>query len=549
MTRICACFLLTLRRGTAVTLLALVALAAAAPAMGQGRDSTVAAPESLAQVVQPEAADAAAEVTNTAAPAEAPPPVFLVVPFVVMLLLIATGPVLYPHHWHKRYPAYALGLGLLVSAYYLAVLRDGTPILHAVEEYMAFIALLAALFVASGGILIQTDFAGTPRANTLLLLFGAVIANLIGTTGASMLLIRPFLRLNAGRIRPYHIAFFIFLVSNVGGALTPIGDPPLFLGFLRGVPFFWPLQHIWYIWLPTVLLIAAVFYVVDRRNHRAAARAVVPESEQYAESEEQPAPASLDVDVPTTLPGANRINVVGKRGLVWLALVIAAVFVDPNVLPGIVPDLHALHVPFGVREILLFGIAFAAYKTADRRALAGNGFTFEPIREVAWLFIGIFLTMQPALKLIALASTEHAAALTPTHFYFGTGVLSSVLDNAPTYLSFLAAAMAKFGLNIDSLEAVRTMATGTADGTSWHYVQAISVAAVFWGAMTYIGNGPNFMVKSIAEASDVEAPSFFGYIVRYAIPVLLPIYLLVWLVFFSGWIVPLAGPVAPILNP
>ena len=195
-----------------------------------------------------------------------PPPVWLVIPFVVLLLMIATGPLFYPHFWHHHYPKVAIALGALVAAYYLIGMGDITPIEHAALEYFAFIALLGSLFVASGCILIKTDFAGTPKANTTLLFVGAVISNFIGTTGASMLLIRPYMRLNAGRLKAYHIIFFIFTVSNVGGALTPIGDPPLFLGFLRGVPFFWTVINLWQIWLPTILLILAVFYVIDGRN-------------------------------------------------------------------------------------------------------------------------------------------------------------------------------------------------------------------------------------------------------------------------------------------
>ena len=481
--------------------------------------------------------DRAAAVSQVAPPAvEAPaataPPAWLVVPFVVLLLMIATGPLFYAEFWHHHYPKVAVGLGLLVAAYYLFVLRDGASVHHALAEYGSFIALLAALFVASGGILIETDFAGTPRANTILLVAGAVLANLIGTTGASMLLIRPYLRLNAGRIRPYHIVFFIFIVSNVGGSLTPIGDPPLFLGFLRGVPFFWTVEHLWYIWLPAVVFLAAVFYVVDRRNTKKSAREVVPE--EWLEDDL----TATEADAATTIPGPTRFRIVGGRNFAWLAAVIACVFVDPTVTAA-VPDLvRDYHLPLGLREMLMLGIAFLAYRTADPLALRGNGFTFAPIKEVAWLFVGIFLTMQPALKLIGVFAQQNASALTLNHFYFGTGMLSGVLDNAPTYVSFLAAAMAKFGLSIDSVAQVREMAAGTVPGAleSWHYVQAISIASVFWGAFTYIGNGPNFMVKSIADDAGIETPSFFGYVFRYAIPVLLPLYLLTWLIFFCGWI-------------
>lgn len=473
--------------------------------------------------VAPFARAASAQALDEAAH-RAEPPGFLVLPFVALLAMIATGPLFYPHHWHRHYPKYAVGLGALVALYYLFALGASAPLVHAASEYLSFIALLAALFVASGTILVKTNFAGTPRVNTALLAVGAVLSNLIGTTGASMLLVRPYLRLNRGRIRPYHVVFFIFVVSNVGGALTPIGDPPLFLGFLRGVPFFWTVAHVWYIWLPTVLALLAVFYVMDRRNTAESVRAEVP-SDPDAEPGEHTALRRV--------PTRAHVAVEGKVGFVWLALAIACVFLDPGVAAW-VPDLPALTgVPFGVREVLLFGICAAAYRTANREALAGNDFSFGPIKEVAWLFVGIFLTMQPALELIRLFAITHADGLDATMFYFGTGLLSAVLDNAPTYLSFLSAAMGKFGLDVNDPAAVALFAAphvGAAE--TQHYLQAISVAAVFWGAVTYIGNGPNFMVKAIAESAGVETPSFVGYVVRYALPVLIPVYLLVWLVFF-----------------
>ena len=525
-------------------LLAVLTFLAPAPALAQDATPADSAVQQAPAVPQGHGTLSAVPVDTTAEVAHAPvrhgatPPVWLVVPFVLLLGMIATGPLFYPDFWHHHYPKVALGLGLLVAAYYLIVLRDGTAVHHAAAEYLSFISLLAALFVASGGILIETDYAGTPRNNVLLLVAGAVVANLIGTTGASMLFIRPFLRLNAGRIRPYHIVFFIFMVSNIGGALTPIGDPPLFLGFLRGVPFFWTVEHLWYIWLPAVAFLATVFYFVDRRNTARSAREVLPE--EWMEDDL----TAREADAVTAIPGPTRFRIVGGRNFAWLAATIACVFLDPNVIAG-VPDLvRDFHLPLGLREILMLAIAYGAYKTADRRALDGNGFTFAPIKEVAWLFVGIFLTMQPALTLIGAFAQTNASALSINHFYFGTGMLSGVLDNAPTYVSFLAAAMAKFGLSIDSVAQVKEMAAGTVPGAleSWHYVQAISIASVFWGALTYIGNGPNFMVKSIADDAGLETPSFFGYVVRYAIPVLVPLYLLTWLIFFSGWVINLHRP-------
>ena len=488
------------------------------------------------------------------------PPLWLVIPFAALLLMIATGPLFYPHFWHHHYPKVAIALGALVAAYYLLVLRSSTPILHAAEEYFAFIALLGSLYVASGCILIKTDFAGTPRANSALLFVGAVLSNFIGTTGASMLLIRPFMRLNAGRLKAYHIIFFIFIVSNVGGALTPIGDPPLFLGFLRGVPFFWTVTHIWYIWLPTVLILLGVFYVFDLRNTEQSLRggaeargidlepgalpgaAVVPEAPGVEDVADVHTPGEVEVPMGGA-PIRRELEIEGKVGFAWLAVVIAAVFIDPKVIPaleGTPIDLHHFGAPFGIREVIMGAVAFLAYKTARREILESNDFNFEPIKEVGYLFIGIFLTMQPALTLIGAFAAGNAEALGVNAFYFGTGVLSGVLDNAPTYVSFLSAAMGKFGSDVNVPEMVRAFAIpgeGTPLATTF-YLQAISVAAVFWGALTYIGNGPNFMVKAIAESSGVETPSFVGYMVKYSLPILVPIYVLVWFVFFSGYVVP-----------
>ena len=489
------------------------------------------------------------------------PPVWLVIPFVVLLLMIATGPLFYPHFWHHHYPKVAIGLGAVVAAFYFAFLRgDGqivpTPVLHAAEEYFSFIALLGALFVASGTILIKTDFPGTPKNNAILLFAGAVLSNFIGTTGASMLLIRPFMRLNAGRLQPYHIIFFIFIVSNVGGALTPIGDPPLFLGFLRGVPFFWTVTHIWYIWLPTILAILAVFWVFDARNKDESIRETAEDAGRDVEPGEVPGARvvpeaqgiedvsevhgdELEVDLGgrgTTNP--KQLEIEGKTGFLWLAVVIASVFLDPNIFSW-VPDLHEIaHVPFGIREVIMFGVCVLAFKTANPAALKGNDFNFEPIKEVGYLFIGIFLTMQPALTLIGEWASANADSIGVTTFYFGTGILSGVLDNAPTYVSFLSAAMGKFGADVNVPAMVSDFANGTTLPAETFYLQAISVAAVFFGALTYIGNGPNFMVKAIAESSGAQTPSFVAYIVKYSLPILIPIYVVVWLVFFSGYVLP-----------
>ncbi|MFZ1288651.1 MAG: sodium:proton antiporter [Melioribacteraceae bacterium] len=426
------------------------------------------------------------------------PETFMVIPFIVLLLMIATGPLFYHHFWEHHYPKVSIILGLITVTYYLLVLGDTHSLLHTLTEYLAFIALLASLFVASGGILIKIDKKSTPMVNSAILLFGAVIANLIGTTGASMLLIRPFIKINRKRIRPYQFIFFIFLVSNIGGALTPIGDPPLFLGFLRGVDFFWFFGHIWYIWLLTVLLVLCIFYFIDSKN------IAENDNEKYS----------------------GKIEFKGLKNVGFLLIILISVFIDPAIIP-LVPSLSPL--PFGIREIIMFSIVYLSYKYADEEILKSNEFDFEPIKEVAFLFVGIFATMIPALQLIAHEANVLGDQLVPGIFYWATGSLSAFLDNAPTFLNFLSAAMGKFGLDVNVGEQVHELSI-----TYPIYLSAISVGAVFFGAMSYIGNGPNFMVKSICERSGIKMPSFFAYMVKYSIPVLLPVFALVWLLFYLG---------------
>lgn len=439
-------------------------------------------------------------------------PGWLVIPFVTLLLMIATGPLFYEHFWHHNYPKIAVGLAVIVVLYYLFVLHNVHNPVHALAEYVQFIALLASLFIASGGILIEVDKKSTPLANVLLLIVGALISNLIGTTGASMLLIRPFIRLNKDNIQPYHIIFFIFMVSNVGGSLTPIGDPPLFLGFLKGVPFFWTLEHNWPAWILALTILSILFYTVDRKMGKSAD---IPESDDE-------------------ITYSNKITLTGTRNFLWLLVIIISVFLDPNVLEW-VPAIHYDGQKFSfIRETIMFAVAYLSFRFADKKALKGNEFNFEPIREVAFIFIGIFGTMMPALELVGTfaQSEEGAAMITYNTLYWGTGLLSGFLDNAPTYLNFLAAAMASQGAEINIIQQVKDFALGNYLNSSFE-LMAISIASVFFGAMTYIGNGPNFMVKSIAEQSGIKMPSFFGYILRFSIPILLPILFITWLVFFA----------------
>ncbi|MEQ8626639.1 sodium:proton antiporter [Ekhidna sp.] len=438
-----------------------------------------------------------------------------VIPFVLLLLMIATGPLFYPHFWHKSYPVISVILAFLVCTYYLFYLGNFHSPVHSTAEYIQFIALLTGLFVASGGILIVVDKKAKPRTNVIILAIGAVIANIIGTTGASMLLIRPFIRLNSNRIKPYHIVFFIFIVSNVGGSLTPIGDPPLFLGFLKGIPFEWTLIHNFVPWVIACIILLIFFYFFDIRNKADYAKMRGEEDE---------------IKTPT-----GQVSLKGRRNFLWLAVVVGAVFLDPNVFEW-VPGIEYEGQKFSyIREIIMLLAALGSYQFSDLQAIQGNEFSFEPIREVAFLFIGIFFTMMPALELVSefAQSPQGEKLISPSTLYWGTGVLSGFLDNAPTYVNFLTASMASVGADVNKIQEVIAFANNEYR-ESLLSLMAISLGAVFFGAFTYIGNGPNFMVKSIAEQVGIKMPSFFSYIIKYSIPILLPMLIIIWLIFFMG---------------
>ena len=426
------------------------------------------------------------------------PSVWLVTPFAVLLLAMALMPFIHRHHWENHYPKIAIGLGLITTLYYVGVLHNPGRMVTTAVDYLGFIALIGALYVVAGGIHINLTGRATPALNTGLLAIGAVLANFVGTTGASILLIRPFLRINQNRVAPYHVVFFIFIVSNTGGALTPIGDPPLFLGYLKGVPFFWLITtpQILSAWLLTVGLLLGLFFIIDRWHYR-------------------PEPA---------IP--NRLELTGTPNFIWLAVIIGLVLAQKANWLQALGNEHAVMTLVAGAMLL---VAAVAHRSANRAALQKNKFTFAPLREVAFLFAGIFATMVPALDLLE----KHAGAIgitTIRQFYWGTGLLSSVLDNAPTYLNFLTAA---FGLHHLTPDAPADMARMLSQPALAQYLIAISLGAVFFGAATYIGNGPNFMVKSIAESSGVKCPSFFGYVGKYALPILLPILALVGWLFLS----------------
>jgi Na+/H+ antiporter NhaD/arsenite permease-like protein len=417
-------------------------------------------------------------------PHGATPGPWMMIPFAVMLLAIALMPFINPLWWEHHYPKVSVALGLFTAGYYILVLRNPGHMLEVAHEYLSFIALIGSLFVVAGGIHIRVRGEATPWRNTIFLAVGGVLANFIGTTGAAMLMIRPWIRMNKYRVTGFHIVFFIFIVANVGGALTPIGDPPLFLGYLKGVPFFWSVMHLWPAWLFAMGGLLLIFFLLDWRNFRRA-----PEVVRELET------------------GYEKFRVDGKRSFVFIAVVIAAVFL-----------------PSPWRELLMVAAAVAAFLVTPAPIHVSNHFTFGPIKEVAWLFFGIFGTMVPALDYLQ-ANAGRFGIDTPMEFYFLTGFLSSFLDNAPTYLTFLAMALGQRDLSLKETADLVTFSAAYVP-----ILTAISLGAVFFGAATYIGNGPNFMVKAIAEHAKIRTPSFFRYILVFTLPVLLPVLVL------AGWI-------------
>jgi len=415
-------------------------------------------------------------------------PLWSVVPFAGLLLSIALLPLFAPSLWARHYAKVCLAFGVPVAGFFLQ--RAPAELLHTVLEYASFLILLASLFTISGGILLRGTLRGSAGLNCAILAVGAVLANVFGTTGASMLLIRPLLRANAGRHRKAHVVvFFIFVVANIGGALSPIGDPPLFLGYLRGVPFFWTLRAMGLLWAVACALVIGVFYLADRRAFALDAAADGGPGAMSSDAAREVAPAAR---VPLSIEGLINLPLLG--------VVIGAVFL-----------------PTPWREMAMAGAAVVSAWKTPAKVRAENEFTWYPIEEVAILFAGIFATMIPALLILKARGAE-LGVVTPAHFFWATGALSSFLDNAPTYLTFFSLAQGLGG-------------TQTVAGVSAPVLQAIGAGAVFMGANSYIGNAPNFMVKAIAEEAGVRMPSFFGYM-AWSCGILLPIFALLTLLFF-----------------
>ena len=444
-------------------------------------------------------------------------PIWLCIPFAGLLLCIALLPLIRPKWWEEHQglvsAAWIAAMAVTFCLVYGAGKTAETVLECIVNDYLTFIVLLFGLFCVSGNITMEGDFAGSPRVNVGLLAMGTLLASCIGTTGASMLMVRPVIKMNAWRKRKKHImVFFIFMVSNMGGCLTPIGDPPLLMGFMRGVPFFWSLKLLPVLLLNMVILLF-VFYHLDKRAYR----------KDIAQGRKP------DISKPYT-----EFRIDGLHNLLFIVMIVAAV-----ILSGLLPTTAAFQDAAGnVRGIHLLGevvftypamieialillAAFLSFRTTRKSIRKRNHFTWGPIREVAVLFIGIFITMQPALMLLKTVGPDLGISQ-PWQMFWSTGLLSSFLDNTPTYLVFLTTA-GTLGFTGGIATSLGTVPAGV--------LAAISCGAVFMGANTYIGNAPNFMVKSISEENGVLMPSFFGYIL-WSVVFLVPVFLIDTIAFF-----------------
>ncbi|UCF82739.1 MAG: sodium:proton antiporter [Desulfobacteraceae bacterium] len=441
-------------------------------------------------------------------------PLWSCIPFACMLLSIALFPLLAPRFWHHHFGKVSAFWAVSLGLPFLIVYRGAAmyEILHIIlADYVPFIILLWALFTVSGGILLRGTLRGTPIVNTVIILIGTVLASWMGTTGAAMLLIRPFLRANDYRKnRTFMVVFFIFLVANIGGSLTPLGDPPLFLGFLHGVSFFWTFKIFPHM-LFTAILLLVIYFVLDSYYYKKEGLTSAPQEEGVKE--------------PLKLEGIHNFLFLG--GVVGSVLMSGMVDWDEINTFGI----HRA-VQDWVRDGLLVLMGILSLVTTSKKLREDNEFTWFPIIEVAYLFIGIFITMVPCLLLLKAGVKGElgfliAAVKEPVHYFWVTGILSSFLDNAPTYLTFFNTALGSFYPGMTEAQAVPLLMTENAI-----FLKAISAGAVFFGANTYIGNAPNFMVRSIAEEAGTPMPSFFGYMLKYSIVYLVPVFVVVTLIFF-----------------
>ncbi|PKN37968.1 MAG: sodium:proton antiporter [Deltaproteobacteria bacterium HGW-Deltaproteobacteria-2] len=439
-------------------------------------------------------------------------PLWSVLPFVGILLSIALIPLAFPHFWHNHFPKVSFFWALVFAIPFIYFFKETAlrEIAHIVIiDYIPFILLLGSLYIVSGGIYIKGTLKGTPAVNSIILLIGTLLASIIGTTGASMLLIRPILRSNSWRVYKVHtIVFFIFLVSNIGGSLTPLGDPPLFLGFLHGVPFFWTMKILPEMAFASIVLLF-LYFILDSHYYKKEILTAVPDSEQ------------------------EPVKIEGSHNFIFLLGIIGAVLFSGNVklgqinFFGISQTIENL-----IKDAILILMGIASLISTRQVIHKNNEFNWAPILEVAYLFAGIFVTIIPALAILKAGENGALHWLiksvdSPAQYFWTVGILSSFLDNAPTYLTFFNSILGEFYPGIPEASAVALLIVEKIP-----YLAAISVGAVFMGANTYIGNAPNFMVKSIAEEAGVKMPSFFGYIFKYSIPILVVLFIIMTFIFY-----------------
>jgi len=439
-------------------------------------------------------------------------PLWSCIPFACMLLSIALCPLLAPNFWHHHFGKVSFFWALTLAVPFLDVHRGDAvyEILHIIlADYIPFIILLWSLYTVSGGILLKGSLRGTPVVNLTMLVIGTALASWMGTTGAAMLLIRPFLRANDYRKnRTFMVVFFIFLVANIGGALTPLGDPPLFLGFLHGVTFFWTFKLFPQVLFAAVLLLV-IYFGLDTYHYR-----------------------KENIQVPAD-EAHEKLRLVGIRNFIFLAGVVLAVLMSGLVDWGEI-SVFGVHraVQDYARDLLLIIMGLLSLAFTSKEIREENHFSWFPIVEVAYLFIGIFITMIPCLLILKAGPDGKLAFLInavkePYHYFWITGALSAFLDNAPTYLTFFNTAIGSFYAGMTEAQAVPLLMTENAI-----YLKAISAGAVFFGACSYIGNAPNFMVRSIAEEAGTPMPSFFGYILKFSLVFLVPTFVIITLVFY-----------------
>jgi len=448
-------------------------------------------------------------------------PLWSVMPFVGILLSIAIFPLVAPHIWHSHFGKIAAAWAILLAVpFVIAYKGEAThEIFHIILiDYIPFIIVLWGLFTVGGGIVLKGRLVGTPAVNTMLLLVGTLIASWVGTTGAAMLLIRPVIRANAWRTHKKHvIIFFIFLVANIGGSLTPLGDPPLFLGFIHGVPFFWTLS----LFTPMIVVVGMlliIFYLLDGYLLK------------------------KDTETPPEMGGPNEpLTLSGSHNFIFLAGILMLVLFSGNVNMS---EITVLGVHLAWQDIIRnFGIivmGWLSLRTTSQKLRHANDFNWAPILEVAYLFAGIFITIIPALAMLKAGSDGALAFIVdnveePWQYFWVTGILSSFLDNAPTYLTFFNTALGK--LHLTEMEIAAFLASGQAAAGSQASLErfevllkSISMGAVFMGANTYIGNAPNFMVRAIAEENHIHMPSFFGFML-WSMAILIPVFFIITIIF------------------